>query len=191
MNAAEVMAKASCKRVQALFAWAMEADLVRCNPTLGVRKIKYPTVGHHRWTPDGDLAIQGQSPDRQPSPHALHHRAPGGRNPTPSPARQGRSHPISRITGLTVHLDETAIPVHPPVRAVCNMLGYDPLYLACEGRIVAVLSAEDAPQARSARHAGGFYPVCSSDTTLPREFSLKKRVARVAQEKAIDFIAVK
>jgi hypothetical protein len=30
----------------------MEADLVRCNPTLGVRKIKYPTVGHHRWTPD-------------------------------------------------------------------------------------------------------------------------------------------
>jgi hypothetical protein len=55
MNAAEVMAKASCKRVkalQALFAWAMEADLVRCNPTLGVRKIKYPIVGHHRWTPD-------------------------------------------------------------------------------------------------------------------------------------------
>jgi hypothetical protein len=55
MNAAEVMAKASCKRVkalQALFAWAMEADLVRYNPTLGVRKIKYPTVGHHRWTPD-------------------------------------------------------------------------------------------------------------------------------------------
>jgi hypothetical protein len=34
--------EASCKRVkalQALFAWAMGADLVRCNPTLGVRKI--------------------------------------------------------------------------------------------------------------------------------------------------------
>jgi hydrogenase expression/formation protein HypE len=27
------------------------------------------------------------------------------------------------------------------------MLGYDPLYLACEGRVVAVLSPEDAPQA--------------------------------------------
>src|SRR5258708_3172405 len=51
-------------------------------------------------------------------------------------------HDIARITGSTVHLDETAIPVHPPVRAVCNILGYDPLYLACEGRIVAVLSAE-------------------------------------------------
>ena len=56
-------------------------------------------------------------------------------------------HDIARMTELTVHLDETAIPVHLPVRAVCDMLGYDPLYLACEGRVVAVLSAEDAPSA--------------------------------------------
>ena len=56
-------------------------------------------------------------------------------------------HDIAHITGLTVHLDETAIPVHPPVRAVCNMLGYDPLYLACEGRVVGVISAEHAPHA--------------------------------------------
>ena len=54
-------------------------------------------------------------------------------------------HDIARMTELTVHLDETAIPVRPPVRAVCDMLGYDPLYLPCEGRAVAVLSAEDAP----------------------------------------------
>jgi len=56
-------------------------------------------------------------------------------------------HDIARMTEMTVHLDETAIPVHPPVRAVCDMLGYDPLYLACEGRVVAVLAAEDAPRA--------------------------------------------
>ncbi len=56
-------------------------------------------------------------------------------------------HDIARMTELTVYLDETAIPVHPPVRAVCDMLGYDPLYLPCEGRVVAVLSGEDAPRA--------------------------------------------
>jgi hydrogenase expression/formation protein HypE len=56
-------------------------------------------------------------------------------------------HDIAHATGLTVRLDENAIPVHPPVRSVCQMLGYDPLYLACEGRAVAVLSAEDAPRA--------------------------------------------
>jgi hydrogenase expression/formation protein HypE len=53
-------------------------------------------------------------------------------------------HDIAHATGLTVRLEENAIPVHPPVRGVCEILGYDPLFLACEGRVVAVLSAEDA-----------------------------------------------
>jgi hydrogenase expression/formation protein HypE len=56
-------------------------------------------------------------------------------------------HEVAHATGLTVCLTESAIPVHPPVRGVCEMLGYDPLYLACEGRVVAVLSAEAAPRA--------------------------------------------
>jgi len=56
-------------------------------------------------------------------------------------------HEIAHATGLTVCLEESAIPVHAPVRGVCEMLGYDPLYLACEGRVVAVLSAETAPRA--------------------------------------------
>jgi len=56
-------------------------------------------------------------------------------------------HEIAHATGLTVRLEENAIPVHQPVRGICDMLGYDPLYLACEGRAVAVLSTEDAPRA--------------------------------------------
>ena len=56
-------------------------------------------------------------------------------------------HEIAHASTLTVRLDEEAIPIHPPVRGVCDILGYDPLYLACEGRVVAALSAEDAPRA--------------------------------------------
>jgi len=56
-------------------------------------------------------------------------------------------HEIAHATGLAVRLREDAVPVHPQVRGVCEMLGYDPLYLACEGRVVAVLSAEAAPKA--------------------------------------------
>ena len=33
-----------------------------------------------------------------------------------------------------------SIPVKEPVQAVCDMLGYDPFYLACEGRVIAVVS---------------------------------------------------
>jgi hydrogenase expression/formation protein HypE len=56
-------------------------------------------------------------------------------------------HEIAAACGASVVLDETAIPVRPPVRGVCEMLGYDPLYLACEGRVVAVVAADDAPDA--------------------------------------------
>jgi hydrogenase expression/formation protein HypE len=63
------------------------------------------------------------------------------------------AHEIARATGCSVRLAEAAIPVRDAVRSVCEMLGYDPYYLACEGRVVAVLSPEDAARALSAWRA--------------------------------------
>ena len=54
------------------------------------------------------------------------------------------AHEIAHATGVSLHLKETSIPVRDPVRAVCDMLGYDPLYLASEGRVVAVLDTANA-----------------------------------------------
>jgi hydrogenase expression/formation protein HypE len=62
-------------------------------------------------------------------------------------------HDIVRASKMTVHLKEMAIPVHPQVRAVCDMLGYDPLYLACEGRVIGVIAPEDARSALDIWHA--------------------------------------
>ena len=59
---------------------------------------------------------------------------------------------IQRGTGLGVHLIGAQVPIRDPVQAVCEMLGYDPLYLACEGRVVAVVSAGDAPRALERWH---------------------------------------
>jgi hydrogenase expression/formation protein HypE len=53
---------------------------------------------------------------------------------------------IVRATGLGVRLEAT-IPVKDPVQSVCDMLGYDPYYLACEGRVVAVIAPEQADAA--------------------------------------------
>ena len=36
------------------------------------------------------------------------------------------------------------IPISDPVQSVCDMLGYDPLFLACEGRVVAVVDPDKA-----------------------------------------------
>jgi hydrogenase expression/formation protein HypE len=53
-------------------------------------------------------------------------------------------HELQITTELGIEIDESAVPVKPAVRSVCDLLGYDPYYLACEGRVVAVVAAEHA-----------------------------------------------
>jgi hydrogenase expression/formation protein HypE len=60
------------------------------------------------------------------------------------------AHELARATGLTIRLMEARIPVDDPVQSVCELLGFDPLYLACEGRIVAVVAPETAETALAA-----------------------------------------
>ncbi len=62
-------------------------------------------------------------------------------------------HEIVRATGVGLRLHEARIPVRDPVRAVCEMLGYDPMYLACEGRVVAVVAPESSGAALAALQA--------------------------------------
>jgi hydrogenase expression/formation protein HypE len=56
-------------------------------------------------------------------------------------------HEISRATKLQVRMQQPAIPVREQVTSVCEILGYDPLYLACEGRVVAVVEGSQASDA--------------------------------------------
>ncbi|MBK9218453.1 MAG: hydrogenase expression/formation protein HypE [Uliginosibacterium sp.] len=55
-------------------------------------------------------------------------------------------HEIACATGLGVLLDEKAIPIRAEVQGVCQLLGFNPLMLACEGRIVVVAAPELADQ---------------------------------------------
>ena len=54
------------------------------------------------------------------------------------------AHEIAQASGHTVVLQQAQIPVRESVQSVCEMLGYDPYYLACEGRVVVVVAAEAA-----------------------------------------------
>jgi len=56
------------------------------------------------------------------------------------------AHEIATATGYRLRLRESDIPVHDSVRSICEILGYDPLYLACEGRCVAVVAEEVADE---------------------------------------------
>lgn len=51
---------------------------------------------------------------------------------------------IAAASGVDIWLEEAAIPVRPQCRGLAEMLGLDPLYLANEGKFVAVVAAEEA-----------------------------------------------
>ena len=57
---------------------------------------------------------------------------------------------LAQATNLAVVLDEATIPVDPAVTAACDLLGIDPLYVANEGKLVAVVAPEEADVALAA-----------------------------------------
>jgi hydrogenase expression/formation protein HypE len=63
------------------------------------------------------------------------------------PTRGGLATTLNEIAGQSnagILLDEEKIPVHPEVNAACEMLGFDPLYVANEGKLIAIVAKEDA-----------------------------------------------
>jgi len=69
------------------------------------------------------------------------------------PTRGGLATTLNEIagqSGVGIVLDEETIPVHPEVNAACEMLGFDPLYVANEGKLIAIVAREDAEKVLSA-----------------------------------------
>lgn len=60
---------------------------------------------------------------------------------------------LADASGVGVRLDEEAVPFRPEVRGACEMLGLDPLYVANEGKLIAVVPAEDAERVLAAMRA--------------------------------------
>jgi hydrogenase expression/formation protein HypE len=70
------------------------------------------------------------------------------------PTRGGLAGVLSDLAGedgpsprLGVEVEEARLPVRPPVRAICEITGVDPLQLACEGRVVAAIGPAEAERA--------------------------------------------
>jgi len=66
------------------------------------------------------------------------------------PTRGGLATTLNELAssaGLTVRLDEAALPIRPEVAGAAEILGIDPLYVANEGKLVAVVAPEAANEA--------------------------------------------
>ena len=60
---------------------------------------------------------------------------------------------LAKDTNLAVVLDEVRLPIAPAVNAACDLLGIDPLYVANEGKLVAVVAPDEADAALAALRA--------------------------------------
>jgi hydrogenase expression/formation protein HypE len=71
------------------------------------------------------------------------------------PTRGGLSSVLNELavaSKIGVKIDEARIPIRPEVHAACEMLGLDPLYVANEGKLMAVVPANDVDRVVSAMH---------------------------------------
>ena len=75
---------------------------------------------------------------------------------------------LAGMISMGIYLNESSVPVDDPVRGLCEMLGFDPLYLANEGKVLLVAGSDDAqrivrilradPLGRSAEIIGEILP---------------------------------
>ena len=75
------------------------------------------------------------------------------------PTRGGLASTLNELasqSGVSIEVSEEAIPVKDSVRAACDMLGYDPLQVANEGKMVCVVPAEQAQAACNAMRANRY-----------------------------------
>ncbi len=75
------------------------------------------------------------------------------------PTRGGVASALSEVaqqSQVGIIIDEEHIPICPAVRAACEMLGFDPLYIANEGKLLAIVAREDAPKIHEAMRANRY-----------------------------------
>ncbi len=69
------------------------------------------------------------------------------------PTRGGLAAALNELAGASgvgIEIEETALPVRPAVAAACEMLGFDPLTVANEGKLIAFVPPEEAEEALAA-----------------------------------------
>jgi hydrogenase expression/formation protein HypE len=72
------------------------------------------------------------------------------------PTRGGLASSLNEIaerSGVGMELEEASIPVREEVRGACEMLGLDPLYVANEGKLVAIVPPDSADAVLEAMHS--------------------------------------
>ncbi len=132
-------------------AMAKPGDAVLISGTLGDHGIAVLTAR-------GGLGLESQvESDQAPLNHLIQDclKAAPHIHVLRDPTRGGLATTLNEIAGQSsvgIMLDEQSIPVKPEVASVCELLGFDPLYVANEGKVIIILPEGEAPAALEVMH---------------------------------------
>jgi hydrogenase expression/formation protein HypE len=93
---------------------------------------------------DAMIAAAGKGGDKPAPLHCLRDATRGG--------LAAVLNELAEASKVGIEFDETKVPIRPEVNAACEMLGLDPLYIANEGKLVAILPEEMAEKVLAAMH---------------------------------------
>lgn len=87
---------------------------------------------------------------------------------------------VAQDARASIEVEESAVPVSEPVRGACEVLGLDPLYVACEGRFAAIVADRDQARALDIlrRHpvSQGACPIGRVQSGRQGQVTLKSRI---------------
>ncbi len=127
---------------------AKEGDMILLSGSMGDHGITIMTR-RAGLTLDGNLASDSAALHELVA-LLLEKLSPGTLHTLRDPTRGGVATSLNEIAaaaGLAVGIDDQAIPVKTEVRAACEIMGLDPLYLANEGKCLALVAPEQATEA--------------------------------------------
>ena len=165
----------------------------------GDRVIVSGTIGDHgiaimsvREGLEFETALESDSAPLTDLIYALLEAAPGVRCMR-DPTRGGLASTLNELAAgsrVGVTITEAAIPIRPAVRSACEVLGLDPLYVASEGKLVAVVAPPEAERALAAmrKHPLGEHAAIIGDIVADHPGMVTQR-SRIGGERIVTMLA--
>ena len=165
----------------------------------GDRVIVSGTIGDHgiaimsvREGLEFETALESDSAPLTDLIYALLEAAPGVRCMR-DPTRGGLASTLNELAAASrvgVTIADAAIPIRPAVRSACEVLGLDPLYVASEGKLVAVVAPPEADRALAAmrKHPLGEHAAIIGDIVTDHPGMVTQR-SRLGGERIVTMLA--
>ena len=97
---------------------------------------------------------------------------------------------IAESSKTEISIDEKLVPVRSDVQGACEILGFDPLYVACEGRLILFVAPKDVKKALSIMHS---HPIgshsCMIGEVRKGEEGLVTMKSKIGVERIVDMLS--